>query len=90
MDFAMLRPGARVAVAVSGGKDSLCLLDARVAHRRRTPFPYDLVAAVVRALIVAGPRPMNGRASVVATSALGVRGFSAPAVLGIPALLQPM
>ena len=45
--FAMLRPGDRVAVAVSGGKDSLCLLHALAAHRRRTPFPYDIVAVTL-------------------------------------------
>ncbi len=45
--FAMLRPGDRVAVGVSGGKDSLCLLDALVAHRERAPFPYELVAVTV-------------------------------------------
>ncbi|MBI1736563.1 MAG: PP-loop domain-containing protein [Candidatus Rokubacteria bacterium] len=46
--FAMLRPGDRVAVGVSGGKDSLCLLDALVAARRRTPFPYDVVAVTIQ------------------------------------------
>jgi tRNA 2-thiocytidine biosynthesis protein TtcA len=45
--FAMLRPGDRVAVAVSGGKDSLCLLHALVALRRHAPFPWDLVALTV-------------------------------------------
>ena len=45
--FAMLRPRDRVAVGVSGGKDSLCLLHALIAHRRRAPFPFDLVAVTV-------------------------------------------
>ena len=45
--FAMLRAGDRVAVGVSGGKDSLCLLHALVAHRRRAPFPFDIVAVTV-------------------------------------------
>jgi tRNA 2-thiocytidine biosynthesis protein TtcA len=42
--FSMLRPGDRVAVAVSGGKDSLTLLHALVAYRKRAPFPYDVIA----------------------------------------------
>ena len=45
--FAMLRPGDRVAVGVSGGKDSLCLLAALAEYRRRAPFSYDLVAMTV-------------------------------------------
>jgi tRNA 2-thiocytidine biosynthesis protein TtcA len=42
--FSMLRAGDRVAVAVSGGKDSLTLLHALVAYKKRAPFPYDLIA----------------------------------------------
>src|SRR4026207_1498819 len=45
--FSMLRPGEKVAVAVSGGKDSLSLLHALVAYRKRAPFPYELVAITV-------------------------------------------
>ncbi|HLC40063.1 MAG TPA: ATP-binding protein [Methylomirabilota bacterium] len=45
--FSMLRPADRVAVGVSGGKDSLCLLHALVAYQRRAPFSYELVAVTV-------------------------------------------
>jgi tRNA 2-thiocytidine biosynthesis protein TtcA len=45
--FAMLRSGDRVAVGVSGGKDSLCLLHALVSYRRRLPFPCHLVAVTI-------------------------------------------
>src|SRR5690242_6481073 len=44
----MLHAGARVAVGVSGGKDSLCLLAALAALRGRVPFAYDVVAVTVQ------------------------------------------
>jgi len=37
--FSMLRRGDKIAVAVSGGKDSLSLLHGLVAYRKRTPSP---------------------------------------------------
>ncbi len=48
-DFALLEEGDRVAVAVSGGKDSYTLLHILEALRRRAPVRYELVAVNVDA-----------------------------------------
>lgn len=47
-EFAMLRDGDRVAVAVSGGKDSLALLDLLQRLQRIAPERFELAAMHVR------------------------------------------
>jgi len=46
-DFAMIRPHDRVLVAVSGGKDSLSLLQVLQHMARNAPFPWTLGAATI-------------------------------------------
>jgi len=43
-EFDLLADGDRVAVAVSGGKDSRVLLDLLLRYGERVPFSYDLVS----------------------------------------------
>jgi tRNA 2-thiocytidine biosynthesis protein TtcA len=53
--FAMLQPGDRVGIGVSGGKDSMCLVDAMAAYRERAPFAFELVAVTVEQGKFTGP-----------------------------------
>lgn len=47
-DYGMIRDGDRVAVAVSGGKDSLSLLTLLSMRRQRIPQAFELVAIHIR------------------------------------------
>lgn len=46
-DYAMIRPGDRVLLGLSGGKDSLSLLHVLLDLRRRAPVKFELAACTV-------------------------------------------
>ena len=46
-DFGLIRDGDRIAVGLSGGKDSLCLLKALSAYRVFSPEKFELTAITV-------------------------------------------
>ena len=48
-DYGMIAPGDRIAVGVSGGKDSLVLLAALRHLRRYYPAPFELEAITIDA-----------------------------------------
>ena len=43
-DYAMIEPGDRVMVCLSGGKDSYGMLDVLLSLRKRAPDPFEIVA----------------------------------------------
>ena len=46
-DYEMIEDGDRIAVGISGGKDSLCLLETLAEMRRFYPKKYEIVAITV-------------------------------------------
>lgn len=54
-EFGLLAEGDRVAVAVSGGKDSRALLDLLLRYRSRVPYSYELVALHVTGISAGFP-----------------------------------
>jgi tRNA 2-thiocytidine biosynthesis protein TtcA len=47
IEYGMIEEGDRVAVAVSGGKDSLALLDILMFMQRRAPINFELIAVTI-------------------------------------------
>ncbi len=46
-DYALVKPGDRIAVGLSGGKDSFSLLDLLVKLKRKSPVPFDVMAVTI-------------------------------------------
>ena len=61
-DYDMIRPGDKIAVGVSAGKDSLTLLCALAHLRRFYPVPFEVVAVTVDMGFAAGSCDFSGYA----------------------------
>ncbi len=70
--YGMIKPGDRIAVGVSGGKDSLVLLAALAEMRRFADYSYDVIAITVDNGAVPAERDLFGPVSNYCES-LGVR-----------------
>jgi len=46
-DFNLISPGDRIAVGISGGKDSMALMLVLESLRRKAPIPYDLIGVTI-------------------------------------------
>ncbi len=44
-DYSLLKPNDKILIALSGGKDSLVLMESLVYSKKKVPFPIELVAA---------------------------------------------
>lgn len=59
-DYAMIRPGDRLLLGVSGGKDSLSLLHTLLYLRHKAPIPFELGAVTVDPQIAGyDPQPLQ-------------------------------
>ena len=67
-DYGMIQPGDKIAVGVSGGKDSLVLLYAMAKLRAFYPAPFELHAVTVHP----GPEEMDFSAVAALCGELGV------------------
>ncbi len=60
-DYQMIREGDKIAVAMSGGKDSYVLLEVLRKLQARAPVHFDLIAVHVNQHIPGGPTPVVER-----------------------------